>query len=211
MTAGPEDILPTYRTVADAFARDRATSLFERPMLEALVHHAPGPRLLDLGGGTGRPLGQWLAAQGFHVTAVDGAAPMLAHYRRNVPRATCHLCDMRFLHLPQQFDVLVAWDSFFHLSHADQPRVLARLGRHAAPGAILAVSTGPSRSKAVGTVGGQPVFHASHAPLSYRAMLRAAGFSVISFKPNDPALDRHSWWLCRKAAVAPRLPVRNAY
>jgi cyclopropane fatty-acyl-phospholipid synthase-like methyltransferase len=191
-------IFSTYARVADGFARDRVTSLFEAPMLRALARHAPGRRLLDLGCGTGRPLAQWLADRGFAVTGVDGAAPMLRHFRAALPAARAIHCDMRRLRLRTRFDAILAWDSFFHLDHTDQARMFPVLAAHAAPGAVLVFSSGPSRSVAFGAVAGAPVFHASHAPLTYRRLLREAGFRVLAFHPEDPAVDRHSWWLCRR-------------
>lgn len=168
-------------------------------MLDALARHAPGPRLLDIGCGTGHPLASWLAHRGFRITGVDGAAPMLRHFRSNVPGADAINCDMRRLRLRRRFDALLAWDSFFHLDHRDQARIFPVFAAHATPGAVLVFSSGPSRGSVIGAVGGSPVYHASHAPLAYRRMLQAAGFCVLKSHPEDPALHGHSWWLCRKA------------
>ncbi|WP_424969088.1 class I SAM-dependent DNA methyltransferase [Dinoroseobacter sp. S76] len=194
----PGDILPTYRRVADRFAVLRTTALFERPMLDALERATPGRDLLDLGCGTGRPLAQHLQRRGFRLTGVDGAAPMLTHYRRNVPGARTCCRDMRGLALRQRFHALLAWNSFFHLDPTAQSRMFPVFAAHLRPGGVLVFSSGPARGEAYGAVDGAPVYHASHDPLCYRSMLTRAGFRVLMFRPEDPALDRHSWWLCRR-------------
>ncbi|MEM1078742.1 MAG: class I SAM-dependent methyltransferase [Pseudomonadota bacterium] len=194
----PGDILPTYRRVADRFAELRSTDLFERPMLNAVEQASPGLEVLDLGCGTGRPIAQHLHRRGFRMTGVDGARPMLDHYRRNVPGARIVCQDMRRLRLGRRFDMTLAWNSFFHLDPMAQSRMFPVFAAHLRPGGVLVFSSGPLRGEAFGAVDGAPVYHASHDPLCYRLMLTRAGFQVLSFRPNDPNLGRHSWWLCRR-------------
>lgn len=112
----PETILSTYSDGADIFASSRNRTLFELPMLRAIVRHAKGRDVADIGCGTGQPLATWMARRGFRMTGIDGAKPMLAHYHRNVVGARIMHQDMRYLALNCRFDVLLAWDSFFHLS-----------------------------------------------------------------------------------------------
>lgn len=116
----PGDILPTYERVGAAWAARRSRALFERPALDRFRAAMPGPRLLDLGCGSGDPLAVYLAGSGARITGVDGAAPMVALFRRTLPEHEVILSDMRTLALGRRFDGILAWDSFFHLSPADQ-------------------------------------------------------------------------------------------
>lgn len=196
---GPDDILSTYEKKAAAFARLRDQSLFEHPMLLELHRHAPGPRLLDLGCGTGQPIAKWLAAHGFRVTGIDGSAAMVRLFNRNLTGARAQTADMRNLRLGRQFDAILAWNSFFHLSHAAQVGMFGVFCRHAAPRAVLVFSSGPAFGEAIGEVDGAPVYHASFSPLQYRRMLRDAGFRVLGYYPENERLNRHTWWLCQRA------------
>jgi len=194
---GPEAILPTYETQAEAFARLRGQALWEAGWLRRMLAAAPGRRVLDLGCGTGRPIAAWLAAAGAEVTGVDGAAAKGRLFRAAVPGAGFVQADMRRLSLGRRFDALLAWDSFFHLAPADQRATIRVFAAHAAPGAALLFTSGPRAGEAWGQVNGAPVYHASLDPEEYRAALAQAGFSVLAFAPEDPECDFHTVWLAR--------------
>ncbi|OAN78051.1 methyltransferase type 12 [Jannaschia sp. EhC01] len=198
----PDDILPTYRVEAARWARERGQSLWERPALEACVAgRAAGLRVLDLGCGSGQPIAQWFVARGDAVTGVDGAPEMLAECAERVPDVTRIRADMRGLSLEQRFDIILAFNSFFHLCPADQRAMFPIFAAHAAPGARLLFTSGPGAGEAVGRVGDSPVYHASLAPSEYRALLAAAGFKVVWFRPEDAELRGHSVWLAQFAGA----------
>ncbi|AHM04905.1 Methyltransferase [Roseibacterium elongatum DSM 19469] len=195
---GPDDILPTYEVEAAQWAATRNRSLWEEPALQACVaDRPPGLRVLDLGCGSGQPIAAWLVGRGDRVTGVDGAAAMLAEAAARVPEMRRVHRDMRGLALGQTFDILLAFNSFFHLSPTDQEGMFPIFAAHAAPGARLLLTTGPAAGEAVGTVGRSPVYHASLAPEAYRRLLMSHGFDVIWFRPEDAALMGHSVWLAR--------------
>ncbi len=161
----------------------------------------PGLRVLDLGCGSGQPIAEWFVARGDRVTGVDGAAEMLAECRIPVPGMAVILADMRGLALGQKFDIVVAFNSFFHLSPNDQRAMVPVFAAHAAPGARLLFTSGPAAGEAVGKVGASPVYHASLSPDEYRSLLAEAGFEVIWFRPDDADLMGHSVWLAEFTAV----------
>lgn len=194
-----EDILPAYARVADHWAATRNRDLFERGALEAALNGQRAVRVLDLGCGSGQPIAEWFARQGCEVTGVDGAAPMLRHFRANLPDARAVRADMRTLALNERFDVIVAWDSFFHLCRADQRAMFPVFAAHAAPGARLLITTGPDDSEAMGRVGTEPVIHASLSPSAYRALFAAHGCDVLWFRPEDPEFHGHSVWLAQRS------------
>lgn len=199
---GPEDILATYGVEAAQWARQRSQDLWERPALEACVAERPALlRVLDLGCGSGQPIAQWFVAHGHEVTGVDGVAEMLAECARRVPEVTRVLADMRGLHLPERFDIILAFNSFFHLSMADQRAMFPTFAAHAARDARLLFTSGPGEGEAMGVVGDSPVYHASLAPDDYRVLLAENGFEVIWFRPEDAELRGHSVWLARFTGV----------
>lgn len=199
----PDDILPTYDRVAAGFARSRDKSLFERRWLDRMLAHTPPPRrVLDLGCGSGNPIARYLTDRRARVTGVDGAAAMIALFAQTLPDARAVHADMRTLDLNQEFDAILAWNSFFHLSPNDQRDMFAVFAAHAAPRAVLMFTAGPKAGEPIGQVEQQPVYHASLDPDEYEQLLMENGFDVLNFAPEDPTCNGHTIWLARRARAA---------
>jgi trans-aconitate methyltransferase len=195
---GPEAILPSYEREAADWARGRVLTMWEAPALLAAVDgRAPGLRVLDLGCGSGEPIAAWFVRRGDRVTGVDGAAAMIAELRARVPGAEAIHADMRGLALGRRFDVILAFNSVFHLSPDDQRAMFPVFAAHAAPGATLLFTSGPAAGEAWGRVGASAVYHASLDPAEYRACLSENGFAEVWFRPDDAELMGHSVWLAR--------------
>lgn len=154
--------------------------------------------MLDLGCGMREPIAAHLIAQGFRVTGVDAAPALLDLCRARFPAERWHLADMRDIALGESFDGILAWDSFFHLDHADQRAMFSVLARHAAPQAVLMFTSGPAEGTAMGEFQGEPLFHASLGPAEYRARLREHGFDVVAHRAEDAECGGHTIWLARR-------------
>lgn len=197
--ADPAGTRAVYETHAAAWDRQRYKGLIERPWLDRLLALAgPDPKVLDLGCGAGEPIARYLVERGCRVTGVDFAAAMLAIASARLPEARWLEGDMRELDLAERFDAIVAWDSFFHLTRAEQRAVIPRLARHLAPGGALLVTVGPEDGEVTGTVDGAAVYHASLSPEEYARRLSAAGLELVDFVAEDPTTDFHSVLLARR-------------
>jgi hypothetical protein len=104
---------------------------------------------------------------------------------------------MRVLSLGRRFDGILAWDSFFHLSHDDQRRMFPVFRAHAASGAALLFTSGPAHGVAMGTLGGEPLYHASLDGAEYRALLAESGFAVVAHAVEDPTCGHRTIWLAQ--------------
>jgi hypothetical protein len=104
---------------------------------------------------------------------------------------------MRGLSLGRHFDVILAFNSFFHLAPGDQRAMFPVFAAHAAPDARLLFTSGPQAGEAWGRVGSSPVYHASLDPADYRDLLQRHGFEEVWFRPKDAELAGHSAWLAR--------------
>ncbi len=105
---------------------------------------------------------------------------------------------MRQLVLDRRFDGILAWDSFFHLTPKDQRAMFPVFAAHAARGAALMFTSGPSFGEAIGVYQGEPLYHASLDPAEYRDLLSANGFEVVAYAPEDQSCSGHTIWLARR-------------
>lgn len=197
----PEDVIPTYERIGAAWAQQRSSSLMEKAWLDRMLATAPrntgAVRVLDLGCGAGRPIGSYLAERGARLTGVDATAVMTGLYPQVVPGAEAIQADMRGLMLDREFDAILAWDSFFHLSADDQRAMFPTFAAHAAPRAALMFTSGHMAGEAIGDVAGEPIYHASLAPDEYRDLLADNGFKVLHYTPEDPTCGGHTIWLAQ--------------
>lgn len=194
-----EAIVGLYERHARQFDADRSRSLFEKPWLDRfLALLRPGGTILDLGCGSGEPIARYLADAGFAVSGVDASPSMVAMCRERFPQAEWIVADMRGLALGRRFDGLIAWDSFFHLARDEQRAMFPRFAAHAAPGAALLFTSGPADGEAIGSYGGEPLYHASLAPDEYERLLAQNGFRVAAHVPEDSACGNHTVWLARR-------------
>lgn len=191
-------IIGLYRTHAQAWVRARGQRLQERGWLDRFVGlMGPDRAVLDLGCGAGAPVAQYLLAKGCDLTGIDSSPELLDVARARLPQGRWAEADMRDLELGVQFDGIVAWDSFFHLTPEDQRALFAVFRRHAAVGAVLMFTSGTSHGVSMGTFEGAPLYHASLDPAAYRDLLRSHGFRVVQHVVEDPECGGHTVWLAQ--------------
>jgi 2-polyprenyl-3-methyl-5-hydroxy-6-metoxy-1,4-benzoquinol methylase len=120
MTSDSERIVGLYQRRARAWAAERGARLVEGAWLDRFRGLlADGAAVLDIGCGSGEPIARYLREQGCAVTGVDSSPSMIVMCRGHFPDGDWRVADMRTLSLGRAFGGLLAWDSFFHLSHDD--------------------------------------------------------------------------------------------
>jgi SAM-dependent methyltransferase len=204
MHAGAANIIDLYHRHGDVWVARRESNarsrsaLIEAGWLERFKALLPSaPWVLDIGCGSGTPLGRDLLDHGCVLTGIDAAPSMIARAKRTLPAGHWLEADMRGLDLGRRFDGQLAWDSFFHLSPDDQRGMFAVFERHAAARAVLMFTTGPARGVSYGVLEGEPLYHASLDPDEYRTLLRDHGFEVVEHIAEDPDCGGHTVWLAQ--------------
>ena len=117
MSQDAEQIVGLYRRHADAWAAARGSRngyrLMEAGWLDRLLGLLPPRRaVLDIGCGSGEPIGRYLVEHGCELTGVDSALEMIDLCQARLPGQAWRVSDMRSLSLGQTFDGIIAWDSF---------------------------------------------------------------------------------------------------
>jgi len=154
--------------------------------------------VLDLGCGGGVPVAISLVAHGRPVTDIDSSPTLISLCRSRMPNQEWIVADMRSLALGRQFDGILAWDSFFHLT-ADYQRSMFRIfAAHAARGSILMFNAGLAHGDAIGSYRGDPLYHASLDASEYESLLAETGFELVEHSINDPRQGGRVVWIARK-------------
>lgn len=214
MASEAQRMVGLYQRHARAWAADRVKVPFERGWLDRFRDLLPAPAtVLDIGCGCGEPIARYLIEQGCDVVGIDSAPEMIAMCRSRFSDDIWHVADMRSVALGRTFNGILAWDSFFHLSHDDQRLMFPLFRAHAAPGAALMFTSGPSHGEAIGSYRGEPLYHASLDAAEYRALLGSNGFDVVAHLVEDPDCNRHTGRLAQLrqplSPTTPALPRRR--
>lgn len=188
-----------YTRHAVQFDGERCKSLLEKVWLDRFLGLLPQEAtVLDVGCGSGEPIAGYLIKSGCCVTGIDFADPMLDMARARFPDHRWIIADMRDIDLGEQFDGIIAWHSFFHLTPPDQEAALACFARHLKTGGALMLTVGPEADETAGQVCGEAVYHASLSPGGYRDALNRLKIEVVQFVANDPDCDFASVLLAKK-------------
>jgi hypothetical protein len=107
--------------------------------------------------------------------------------------------DMRHLELNERFNIVIAWDSFFHLSPDDQRAMFPRFSTHTAGGGVLVFTSGTIESEAVGgDLCGDLLYHGSLSTEEYAWLLDCHGYDVVEHRINDPDCGGHTVWIAQR-------------
>ena len=176
-----------YEKNATRFAHERPKKLVEKPWLERLRKLIPANgKVLDLGCGAGEPIASYLIRHDYRVVGLDTSPTMIRLAQENLPTGDWRLGDIRTFDFPEQFDCIIGWNSFFHLTREEQRSALPSIARHLRPNGALLLTVGPHDGEAAGFVGDDPVYHASLSQGEYCRILSSLKLNVRDFVPEDP-------------------------
>ncbi len=193
-----DHIIDLYDRHAFTWHQKRANHFTDRKWIAHFGNMLkPSARVLDLGCGSGQPVARHLVEIGACVVGVDSSKQMLMLCSAQFPEQQWIHADMRTLTLGCQIDAIIAWNSFFHLKPTDQRLMFPIFRRHAAPGALLMFTSGPSHGEALGTFEGETLYHASLSTNEYVDQLHANGFEVLDHVVEDPDSGGLTVWLGR--------------
>jgi len=194
-----EKVYESYEKIVAWFDEARTKTLMESEYLNLIIKSVPiSGSVLDLGCGTGEPIAQFFIDKGFKVTGIDGSKKMIELCKKRFPSEQWIVSDMRDINLNQQFDVVLAWHSFFHLDHDSQRRMFKLFSTHTKPGGVLAFTSGEEEDETWSDNGGQQLYHASLSTHEYESLLKAASFKVLIHKVRDPECGEATAWVAQK-------------
>ena len=200
MSIESENIIDLYERHADAWVHARLMegTLYEKSWLDRFCALLPDAgKILDCGCGAGEPIARYLIQRGYGVMGVDSSPAMVRMFQARLPEQRAVVADIRTLCLPETFQCILAWDSFFHLDHGNQRKIFRTFRNHAAPGAALMFTSGPAHGEVVGQLEGEPLYHASLDAAEYRQLLGEQGFAVVDHHAEDQSCFGRTVWLAQ--------------
>jgi RimJ/RimL family protein N-acetyltransferase len=156
----PEQVADSYDQIAGQWLDVSTYGFAQVERAVAFVKHKGVA--LDVGCGAGRCLGL-LARHGFITDGVDASAAMIALARDRHPEARLSHADVCGWELPRSYDLIVAWDSVWHVPLAHQEAVLTNLCRGLTAGGVFVFTIGgtDAPSEKEDSAMGPPMYHAT--------------------------------------------------
>ena len=156
-----------------------------------------GSRVVELGCGAGVPMTRALAGR-YDVVALDISAGQLTHARANAPAARLLRADIACVPLADACaDAVAAFYSTTHVPRDEHPAMLAGMMRIVRPGGIAVTTWGftDNPSDYDDNWLGAPMFFSHFDAATSDALVRAAGFTVLSSQDEqEQEYDRPMSW-----------------
>jgi SAM-dependent methyltransferase len=166
----PRETGRRYDAVAAQVDADLRESAYGVRFLEQAIAFCRARRTaLDVGCGSGGRMIDRLLSAGFQVTGIDVSHGMLDIARSRHPSVEFVHDDVAEWTPPRAYDLVLAWDSIFHLPYASHTLVLAKLCGCLADGGVLLFTAGGLDGEITGTMHGHAFGYSS---LSEVALLR---------------------------------------
>ncbi len=139
----PEETGSHYDRIALLWQEKLGHSSYGVAALERAIQFVePKSSALDVGCGSSGRLIEVLIQHGFMPTGLDISAEMISLARQRHPQVTFHAADICTWQFPEKYDLIVAWDSTFHLPLAEQKPVLKKMCDGLNPHGVLLFTCG---------------------------------------------------------------------
>ena len=132
-----------YEPLAHEFMARRSRTIGAKSVREWSTRLPRGANVLELGCGSGVPVSQVLADEGFQLYAIDASATLLEAYRKRFPDAHVECAAVEeSAFFNRTFDGIVAWGLMFLLPAESQRLVIEKAARALAPGGKFLFTSG---------------------------------------------------------------------
>lgn len=139
----PDQIGQKYNKIADWWNERHLNSDYGIKQIEkAIAFTKRKDSALDVGCGSGGRIIRLLVSHKFKVTGIDVSEKMLEIAKRNHPDSDFHLDSIEQWENDEVFDLVIAWDSIFHIEASRQAAVVNKLTQKLRPSGVLIYTFG---------------------------------------------------------------------
>jgi SAM-dependent methyltransferase len=157
---------------------------------------------LDVGCGSGGRMIDRLLKAGFHVTGIEVSRGMLDIAKARHPSVEFVHDDVTEWTPSRSFDLVLAWDSIFHLPYASHTPVLGKLCACLADGGVLLFPAGGIDGEIVGTTHGRELGYSSLSEVALVQLLRDYDCAPLLMQRDQYPLH-HVVIIATKATMPP--------
>ena len=159
---------------------------------------------LDVGCGSGGRIVDRVVKAGFQLEGIDISAKMLEIARAKHPGVSFHQADIIAWKPNHQYDLIVAWDSIFHLPMSLLGPTVEKLCDMLAPGGILLYTFGDAVGDHVGEMYGETFGYGAIGTAENLGIIAAAG-CICRHLEMDQFPEKHVVVIVEKAGAANKL------
>ena len=120
-----------------------------------------------------------LTEAGYQAVGIDVSPGMLALARGRHPGSHFLQADICTWAPPEQYDLVIAWDSIFHVPHAEQREVVGKLCNALAPGGAVLFTAGGIDGEVTGPMRGETFYYSSLDVEDYLRVLKVRGCRCV--------------------------------
>lgn len=187
-----------YDKIAQWWHEQHAESSYGVNQLKRAVKFLPhGGKALDVGCGAGGRFVRILQSCDFSVTGLDVSKEMIKLAIENHPEHKFLHQDICSWETEEKFDLIVAWDSIFHLPLAMQKPVVSKLSQLLAKGGILIYTFGNAEGEHTDQWHNDTFYYSSIGINENVQVLLSNGLSVLHLE-IDQYPEKHVYTIATK-------------
>ena len=196
----PKDTAKNYDTIASWWLEQMRGSTYGVAALErSLKFVEDRGHALDVGCGCEGRFMKILLERGFRCTGLDISEAMIALAGARYPGADFLAGDMCTWPLPRKYDLIMAWDSTFHLPLESHEPVLLKLCDGLSKNGVLLFTCGDGQGNVEGEFGGKRFEYSSlGVPESIRLLWRFG--CAVQHVEYDQYPENHVYLIAKKTA-----------
>ena len=139
----PEEIGEKYNKIANWWHEKHKNSEYGIKQIERAIRYCKKKETaLDVGCGSGGRIIRKLCEEGFQVKGLDVSKKMLKIAKAEHINVDFEFCDIRNWNSKAKYNLIIAWDSIFHLPMKDQEPTIQKLCTHLNTEGILIYTFG---------------------------------------------------------------------
>ena len=194
----PSELGIKYDKIAQWWHGQHHESSYGVSQLERAVGFlADGSKALDVGCGAGGRFVRILQNRGLSVTGLDVSAEMIKLASSNHPDHHFMQQDICSWETEERFDVILAWDSLFHLPLAMQQPVITKLCQLLAKGGVLIYTFGNAQGEHTDQWHNDTFYYSSIGVNENIQLLISSGLSILHLE-LDQYPERHVYTIATK-------------